>query len=55
MQTGFPAIITRFYLRVRAGSEVMLKSIFIYPVSEYKIVMDWITKVNLDIPVVWLC
>ncbi|KAE8453254.1 hypothetical protein EG329_011321 [Mollisiaceae sp. DMI_Dod_QoI] len=43
---GFPAIVTRFYLRVRPRPEVMLKSIFIYPISEYKVVMDWITEVS---------
>ncbi len=42
---GFPAIVTRFYLKVRPRPDVMLKSIFIYPISQYKVVMDWITKV----------
>ncbi|KAG4422617.1 hypothetical protein IFR04_004238 [Cadophora malorum] len=43
---GFPAIVTRFYLKVRPRPEVMLKSIFIYPISEYKVVMNWITKIS---------
>ena len=45
---GFPAIVTRFYLKVRPRPEVMLKSIFIYPISEYKVVMDWITKATIS-------
>ena len=43
--TGFPAIVTRFYLKTRKRPAVMYRSTFIYPISRYKTVMDWITKV----------
>ncbi|KFY74089.1 hypothetical protein V499_05871 [Pseudogymnoascus sp. VKM F-103] len=43
---GFPAIVTRFYLNVRPKPATMYRSTFIYPISEYKIVMDWVIKAS---------
>ncbi|RDL31069.1 Uncharacterized protein BP5553_09858 [Venustampulla echinocandica] len=43
---GFPAIVTRFYLKTRQRPAVMYRSTFIYPISVYKTVMDWITKIS---------
>lgn len=42
---GFPAIITAFYLETRDSYKKMKSSSFIYPLSEYKAVMDWSHKV----------
>jgi hypothetical protein len=42
---GFPAIVTRFYLKTRRRPAVMFRSTYIYPISQYETVMDWITKV----------
>lgn len=43
--TGFPAIVTRFHLKVRPKPAVTYQSTFIYPISQYKTVMDWVIKV----------
>ncbi|KFY27486.1 hypothetical protein V493_03470 [Pseudogymnoascus sp. VKM F-4281 (FW-2241)] len=43
---GFPAVVTRFYLKVRPKPAVMYQSAFIYPISKYKTVMDWVVKVS---------
>ena len=45
--SGFPAIVTGFYLETREAFKAMKNSIFIYPLSEYKVVMDWVQKVRL--------
>jgi hypothetical protein len=46
-EVGFPAIVTRFYLKTRPRPPFMYRSTFIYPICRYKSVMDWITKVPL--------
>lgn len=43
---GFSAIVTRFHLRVRQSSSVMMASTFIYPIARYREVMDWVTKLS---------
>lgn len=39
---GFPAIVTKFYLRVRPSYSNMLSSCFFYPISRYREVMKWV-------------
>ncbi|KAH8760911.1 FAD binding domain protein [Hyaloscypha finlandica] len=41
---GFPAVVTAFYLKTREAFRTMKNSVFIYPLSEYKVVMDWVQK-----------
>ncbi|KUI56174.1 6-hydroxy-D-nicotine oxidase [Cytospora mali] len=41
---GFPAIITRFYLKTRPLHE-MYQSLYIYPISEYRKVLQWVIDV----------
>ncbi|KAF2158263.1 Glucooligosaccharide oxidase [Myriangium duriaei CBS 260.36] len=43
---GFPAIVTRFHLRVRPAYSGMLASTFIYPIARYSEVMTWITQLS---------
>jgi hypothetical protein len=43
---GCPAIVTRFYLNTRLAYSAMYSSTYVYPVSEYKTVMDWVVKVS---------
>lgn len=38
---GFPGVVTKFHLEARPKYTNMLSSTFIYPISEYKRVMDW--------------
>lgn len=45
ISSGFPAIVTAFYLKTRETFKAMKNSTFIYPLSEYKPVMDWVQKV----------
>ncbi len=42
---GFPGVVTKFHLQVRPKYTNMLSSTFIYPISEYRRIMDW----SLDI------
>ena len=42
---GFPAIVTKFYLGVRPKFNGMLSSAFVYPISQYRTVMDWVVKI----------
>jgi hypothetical protein len=39
--------VTAFYLKTRESFKAMKNSTFIYPLSEYKVVMDWVQKVRL--------
>lgn len=48
MPKGFPAIVTKFYLRVRKSYTSMLASTFVYPISRYSEVMDWVVKISPD-------
>ena len=43
---GFPAVVTKFHLNVRPKYANMLSSAFIYPISEYRRVMDWILNLT---------
>jgi FAD/FMN-containing dehydrogenase len=43
---GFPGVVTKFHLEVRPKYSNMLSSTFIYPISEYRRVMDWILKIH---------
>lgn len=43
---GFPAIVTRFYLMTRPLPE-LYQSIYIYPISEYRKVLQWVIDVGL--------
>lgn len=45
---GFPAIVTRFHLKVRPKIPFMLSSAFIYPISKYREVMEWVTSITAD-------
>ena len=45
---GFPAVVTRFHLKVRPKIPYMLSSAFVYPISKYREVMDWLTKITPD-------
>jgi hypothetical protein len=44
---GYPAIVTAFYLEVRPSFSAMKSSTFMWPMSEYKTVMDWILQVRI--------
>lgn len=48
-KTGFPAIVTRFYLMTRALPE-MFQSIYFWPISELKKVLQWV----IDVSIAWL-
>lgn len=43
---GFPAIITRFHLKIRKQIPAMLSSAFIYPISKYTEVMNWVINIT---------
>lgn len=43
---GFPAVVTRFHLKVRPQIPHMLSSAFIYPISKYKEVMNWVINIT---------
>lgn len=43
---GFPAVVTKFYLRIRPSYSNMLSSTFIYPIAKYREVMDWVVKLS---------
>lgn len=45
--SGFPAIVTRFYLLTRPAQQ-MYQSLYVYPISEYKKVLEWVIDVSLD-------
>ncbi|KAK4539200.1 hypothetical protein LTR36_001158 [Oleoguttula mirabilis] len=45
---GFPAIVTRFHLRVRPVYRGMLQSFFAWPMSSYKEVINWVTAISPD-------
>lgn len=44
--TGFPAIVSRFYLQTRPLPE-MYQSIYFWPISEYKKVLQWVIDVRI--------
>ncbi len=46
LYSGFPAIITRFHLSIRKKIPSMLSSTFVYPISKYREVMDWMLKIT---------
>jgi FAD/FMN-containing dehydrogenase len=43
---GFPGVITKFYLQLRPSYSAMLSSAFFYPLSHYRVVMDWAIKIS---------
>lgn len=43
---GFPGVVTRFHLNVRPKIPNMLSSAFIYPISKYKEVMNWVVNIT---------
>ena len=43
---GFPGVVTKFYLQVRPSYSKMLSTAFFYPLSHYRTVMDWVTKIS---------
>lgn len=45
---GFPAIVIKFYLRVRRAYSGMMGSTFIYPIARYKEVMNWVIRISPD-------
>lgn len=45
---GFPGVVTKFHLEVRPKYHNMLSSKFIYPISQYRPVMDWILEIAAD-------
>ena len=44
---GFPAIVTRFYLRTRPLPSGMHVSLYFYPLSEFATVLQWVIDVRL--------
>ncbi|KAK4944551.1 hypothetical protein LTR10_015985 [Elasticomyces elasticus] len=42
---GFLGVVTKFYLNVSPSYSNILSSTFIYPVSEYRKVLDWVVKI----------
>jgi hypothetical protein len=45
---GFPAIVTRFYLRVRRSYNDMHLSFWAYPMSRYKEVLNWVVDISRE-------
>ncbi len=45
-QLGFPAIITRFYLKTRPYLPAFKKQLFFWPISEYDAAMKWVVEVS---------
>ncbi|GAB7355621.1 hypothetical protein MBLNU459_g6345t1 [Dothideomycetes sp. NU459] len=43
---GFPGIVTRFHLQVRQMIPHMLSSTFVYPISKYTEVMNWVIGIT---------
>lgn len=43
---GFPAIVTRFHLKIREKIPAMLSSAFIYPIARYDEVMNWVVNIT---------
>lgn len=43
--SGFPAIVTRFYLKTMAAFPVHLNSAYVYPISEFDALKTWMNKV----------
>jgi FAD/FMN-containing dehydrogenase len=43
---GFPGIVTKFHLEVRHSYTNMLQSMWLYPVSKYQEVMDWVLSIT---------
>lgn len=43
---GFPGVVTKFYLEVRKTFSHMTISVFGYPMSEYRRVMDWVVDIS---------
>lgn len=44
--SGFPAIVTKFYMETRPFLGVMKKSTYTYPMDQYDAVMAWLLKVG---------
>ena len=44
--TGFPGIVTRFYLQSRPSYSHMRSSAYSYPKSDYRKAMDWVLGVR---------
>ncbi|KAK7899768.1 hypothetical protein LTR67_003513 [Exophiala xenobiotica] len=44
--SGFPAVLTKFYLRVRPSPTHMLSTALFYPLSKYHEVMEWVIKIS---------
>lgn len=42
---GFPAIVTRFYLKTMPDFPVQLNSVYIYPIQEYDALKTWLNEV----------
>ncbi|VUC31295.1 unnamed protein product [Clonostachys rosea] len=45
---GFPAIVTKFFLKTRPSSPVHRRSMLVYPIAAYDVVMKWFLKVGSD-------
>ncbi|KIW99952.1 uncharacterized protein Z518_10880 [Rhinocladiella mackenziei CBS 650.93] len=43
---GFPAVVTKFHLRVKPSYSNILSTTLVYPMSHYRVVMDWIVKIS---------
>lgn len=43
---GFPAIVTRFHLKIRKQVPAMLSSTFVYPIEKYTEVMNWAINIT---------
>ena len=44
--TGFPGVVTRFYLQSRPSFSHMRSSAYSYPKSDYRKAMDWVLSVR---------
>ena len=42
---GFPGVVTKFHLQLRATYSTMLSSTWIYPISHYRDVMKWVVDI----------
>ncbi|KAF5021033.1 hypothetical protein F66182_6964 [Fusarium sp. NRRL 66182] len=45
---GFPAVASKFYVKVQPYRNFMMSSLFVYPLSQYRQVMDWLIKISPD-------
>lgn len=44
--TGFPGVVMRFHLQCRPKVKAMLSSTFVYPISKYREVMNWVIRIT---------